>query len=295
MLIWGFNLPLVKYLVTFIDPVTLSTFRILTAGITVFIILLIFKLFRWPTQREWKFIVLGALLNVVLHHYFLSMGLARTSGSNAGLILGMGPVLTAVFVSLILRNYPSKVQWGGLALGLLGVSSVVLASGSASVLALGDVFVFLSIIVQVLSFLVISKAATTLDPRLMTAYMFIVGSVVLLFIGLLQEPGEIKAFATVPPEFWLAFFTSGILGTAVGHMLYNYSVGQVGPSKAAIFINLNTLFSLLFAALLLGEIITIRHLFGLVLIVSGVILGSGAAEDMWKQRINRKITNKDLN
>ncbi|MFD1929332.1 DMT family transporter [Sporosarcina siberiensis] len=292
MLIWGFNLPLVKYLVTVIDPVTLTTFRILTAGITVFIILFIFKLFRWPTRKEWKYIVLGAILNVVMHHYFLSMGLARTSGSNAGLILGMGPVLTAVFVSLILRNYPSKVQWGGLALGLLGVSSVVLASGGASGLALGDVFVFVSIIAQVLSFLVIAKAAATLDPRLMTAYMFVVGSVVLLIIGLVQEPGEIQAFATVPPKFWLAFFTSGILGTAVGHMLYNYSVGQVGPSKAAIFINLNTLFSLLFAALLLGEVITYRHLVGLVLIVSGVILGSGAAEDMWSQRKKRNISNK---
>ncbi|WP_438315133.1 DMT family transporter [Sporosarcina sp. FA9] len=293
MLIWGFNLPLVKYLVTVIDPVTLTTFRILTAGISVFIILFIFKLFRWPTKREWQYIVLGALLNVVLHHYFLSMGLARTTGSNAALILGMGPVLTAVCVSLILRNYPSKVQWGGLALGLIGVSSVVLASGSTSGLALGDVFVFLSILAQVLSFLVISKAAKTLDPRLMTAYMFVVGSVVLLFIGLIQEPGEIQAFATVPPKFWLAFFTSGILGTAVGHMLYNYSVGQVGPSKAAIFINLNTMFSLLFAALLLGEIITIRHLFGLVLIISGVILGSGAAEDMWSQRKKRNIANKN--
>nr|WP_179392579.1 DMT family transporter [Sporosarcina sp. JAI121] len=284
MLIWGFNLPLLKYLLLHVGPVTMTTFRILLAGVSVFIILGAFKMLRLPTKTEWKYIVGGAMLNVVLHHYFLNMGLFRTSGTNAGLILGLGPVLTAISVSLIMRISPSKIQWLGFIVGLIGVSSVVLAGGGLGGLALGDVFVFISIAAQVLSFLVISKAAKTLDPRIMTAYMMVVGSVVLLFISLIQEPGEIKAFATVPPMFWLGFAASAIIGTAVGHMLYNYAVGQVGPSKAAIFINFNTMFSLLGSAIFLGELITARHLVGLILIVTGVILGSGAAEDLWKKR-----------
>ena len=95
------------------------------------------------------------------------------------------------------------MQWIGFIVGLGGVSSVVLAGGGIGGLALGDSFVFLSIAAQVLSFLVIAKAAKTLDPRIMTAYMMVVGSVVLFIISLIQEPGEIKAFATVPPLFWL--------------------------------------------------------------------------------------------
>lgn len=284
MLIWGFNLPLLKYLLTFVGPVTMTTFRILLAGVTVFIILAAFKMLRLPTKNEWKYIIGGAMLNVVLHHYFLNMGLVRTTGTNAGLILGTGPVLTAISVSLILRNYPSKVQWLGFLIGLGGVSSVVLAGGGIGGLALGDSFVFISIAAQVLSFLVIAKAAKTLDPRIMTAYMLVIGSAALFIISLIQEPGEIKAFATVPPLFWLGFAASAVVGTAIGHMLYNYSVGKVGPAKAAIFINFNTMFSLIGSALFLGEIITYRHLIGLALIIAGVILGSGAAEDLWKKR-----------
>ena len=284
MFIWGFNLPLLKYLLTQVGPVTMTTFRILLAGVTVFIILYFLKILRLPTRKEWKYIIGGALLNVVFHHYFLNMGLVRTTGTNAALILGTGPVLTAISVSLIMRNYPSKVQWIGFVLGLVGVSSVVLAGGGVGGLALGDAFIFVAILTQVLSFLVIAKAAKTLDPRVLTAYMMIIGSVVLFIISLVQEPGEIRAFLEVPPIFWLAFAASGIIGTAVGHMLYNYSVGKVGPSKAAIFINFNTLFSLIGTALFLGEIITARHLLGLAFIIAGVILGSGAAEDLWKQR-----------
>lgn len=284
MFIWGFNLPLLKYLLTQVSPITLTAFRILLAGITVFIILYFLKLLRLPTRQEWKYIIGGTLLNVVFHHYFLNMGLVRTTGTNAALILGTGPVLTAVSVSLILRIYPSKIQWFGFILGLFGVSAVVLVGGGVAGLEMGDGFIFLAILTQVLSFLIIAKAAKTLDPRVLTAYMLVLGSIVLIVISFIQEPGGIQMFGEVPPIFWLGFITSGIFGTAVGHMLYNYSVGKVGPSKAAIFINLNTLFSLIGTTLFLGEVITVRHLFGLVFIIAGVILGSGAAEDLWKQR-----------
>ncbi|MCP2033649.1 drug/metabolite transporter (DMT)-like permease [Planomicrobium sp. HSC-17F08] len=288
MLIWGFNLPSVKYLVEFVDPITLTAFRILTAAATIFAILAGMKLLRLPRKNEWKFILLGALLNVVGHHYFLSSGLALTSGTNAGLILGTGPMLTAVLVSLILRSYPSKLQWIGVVIGLVGVSATVLVGGGETAgMNIGDVFVFLSILVQVLSYIVISKAAGSMDPRLLTAYMFIIGAGVLFIISLIQEPGEIAAFADVPSTFWIAFFFSAVLGTAVGHLLYNYSIGQAGPTKAAIFMNLNTFFSLVGAAVILGEVITTNHLFGLVLIIVGVLFGSGAAEDLLKKRRKR--------
>ncbi|QTD40799.1 DMT family transporter [Sporosarcina sp. Te-1] len=285
MLIWGLNLPLVKYLLGFMDPVTMTAFRILLAGITVFAILTPLKLVRKPTKQEWLYILGGALLNVVLHHYFMSIGLSRTTATNTGLILGMGPVLTAIFTALILRNNPTRIQWLGAAIGFAGIGSVVFAGGGGvSGLALGDAFTFISILAQVLSFLVIAKAARTLDPRLLTAYMLVVGSFLLIIVSLFQEPGQIEGFATAPPRFWIAFAASGMIGSAVGHMLYNYSVGKVGPAKAAIFMNLNTLFGLSGSAIFLGEIITVRHLFGFLFIIIGVILGSGAAEELWKRK-----------
>ena len=289
MLVWGLNLPMLKYMLTFMDPVTMTAFRILTAGITVFIILSAFKLVRLPTKKEWTYIIGGAALNVVMHHYFLNMGLFRTTGTNAGLILGTGPVLTAILTALILRNYPTKIQWLGAITGFIGIGSVVLAGDQGlSGLKIGDGFIFLAILAQVFSFLIIAKAAKTLDPRLLTAYMLTTGSLLLIVISFIQESGEIIKFTTVTPSFWAAFAASAILGTAVGHMLYNYSLGKVGPSKAAIFMNLNTLFSLIGSALFLGEIITSRHLIGFALIIIGVILGSGAAEDLWKKRRNKE-------
>ena len=289
MFIWGMNLPLLKYLLTYVGPITLTGFRILLAGISVFIILSVMGLVRLPRGKEWLYIAGGALLNVTMHHYFLNVGLVRTSGTSAGLILGTGPVLTAVLTALILRNYPSRLQWVGVAFGFVGVSSVTLMSGGEFTgLSMADGFIFIAILVQVLSFLIIAKAARTLDPRLLTGYMLLIGSVILIALGFIQEPGEWRVMLETPPKFWLGFAVSGIIGTAVGHMLYNAAVGEIGPTKAAIFINLNTLFSLLGSVVFLGETLTVRHLFAFVLIIIGVILGSGAAQDLWKSKKQKR-------
>ncbi|MFC0271811.1 DMT family transporter [Metabacillus herbersteinensis] len=285
MFVWGLNLPAVKYLTTQVGPVTMTSMRIFIAAVMVFAILHFMGLVRKPNRKEWGYIIAGAMLNVVIHHYFISVGLTMTTGSNAGLILGTGPMLTAIFGSLLLRMIPSVMQWLGFIFGLAGVTLTVIAgSGSATMISLGDLFVFISVIVQVLSFLVISKASKTLDPRLLTGYMFLIGSLFLFVISIIQEPKELRAFQSVTPMFWIAFFTSGMFATAIGHMLYNFAVGKVGPAKSAIFINLNTLFALLGSVVMLGEEVTIVHLIGLVLIVSSVLLGSGAVEELWMKR-----------
>lgn len=285
MFAWGMNLPALKYLTAQMGPITMTSLRIFIAGITVFIILYFARLIRKPTRKEWLYIFGGSMLNVVIHHYFISVGLTMTTGTNAGLILGTGPIMTAVFGLLLLRVNPSFLQWTGFVLGLFGVSATVIVGGSgASSISLGDVYILLSILGQVLSFLLISKAAATLDPRLLTGYMFIIGSIGLFMIGYYQEPAEWKVFSEMDTTFWVLIISSGMIATAAGHMMYNYSVGKVGPSKAAIFINLNTLFGLLGAAYFLGETLTAFHLIGLVFVVAGVILGSGAAEDLWRKR-----------
>ncbi|QUG40533.1 DMT family transporter [Psychrobacillus sp. INOP01] len=284
MFAWGANVSLLKYMVEEVQPVTLTAFRIFVAGLVVLPILWKMKLLRKPTSSEWKYILLGTLTNVVAHHYFLNIGLSITSATHGGLILGTGPMLTAISAAIILKYFPSKFQWLGLIIGLTGVAVSILVGSETMGANLGDFYVFLAILVQVLSFMVVSKASKTLDPRLLTVYMLLIGAVILFVISLIQEPGAIKQFAETTPTFWTVFFASAVVSTAIGHLIYNYAVGQAGATKAAIFMNLNPLFSLIISALFLGEVLHLNHFLGLILIVAGVMLGSGAAEDLWKKR-----------
>lgn len=290
MFAWGANVPMLKFIGTHVPPVTVTGIRILMASLTVFLILKFLKILRLPTKREWKYILVGSLTNVLLHHLFLNLGLAVTSATSGGLILGMGPILTAISAAIFLKYFPSKLQWLGLLLGISGVTIAVLVGSTGLDTNIGDLYIFISILSQVLSYMVVVKAAQTLDPRVMTAYMMGVGSIGLIITSLILEPGGMVEFLDAPPMFWLIFLASGLISTALGHMIYNYAIGQAGATQSAIFMNLNPLFAMILSSIFLGEILTLRHIIGFLFIVAGVMLGSGAAEDLYKKHKTKRTT-----
>lgn len=289
MVVWGFNVSAIKVLVENFMPVTITSLRLLTASITVFIILTFLKKIRLPHGREWLYILGGCLLNVIFHHYFLSTGLVRTSATNAGLILGMGPLLTVIMTMIFFRKRPTAIALLGFLLGGIGVGiTVLLGNGNLQAINLGDLDIFLSILAQAGSFLLINKAARTMNPMLLTAYMLFFGSVSLFTLSLGLEPNGIKSLANGSVTVWFVFLISGVFATGIGHMIYNYSIGQVGAAETSIFLNLNTFFSVLGAALFLNETILPTHFIGLIFIISGVLLGSGTLEALLLQRRRKK-------
>ncbi|CAM2917036.1 DMT family transporter [Paenibacillus sediminis] len=293
MIGWGFNVIATKVLVANFMPVTMTALRIFTAAVSVFVILLLMKKVRKLTRREFVYVLIGALFNVVGHHYFLSNGLAHTSASNGGLILGTGPILTTVLAILFLGD---KVTWPriiGVLLGISGVAFIVLeGGGGVSSISLGDVYVFLAILSQAISFIIIKRVSGTLDPRLMTGYMLLIGSVILFVISQIIEPNGLASMAHGSPLLWAAFFSSAIIATALGHMMYNDAVGKIGAAEASIFINLNPFFALIGAVVFLGEKIAATQMIGFIFILFGVLLGSGAFEDLLRTKRKKEISAK---
>lgn len=290
MVVWGFNVSIVKLIVDNMMPITITSFRIFTAALTVFIVLGCMRQVRLPHKNEWMYILAGTVSSVAFHHYFLATGLTKTSATNAGLILGMGPLLTVILSMLFLKKRPTMITLLGFFLGGLGVSITILfGSGSLKAINLGDVDIFLAILSQAFSFILINKASKTMDTRLLTGYMLLFGSIILFAISLWVEPNGLASLRGTTPSLWIGFLLSAVVATGLGHMTYNYSIGQVGAAEASIFLNLNTFFSIVGAAVLLNEIIVPAHYIGLVLIVSGVLLGSGTLESFILQRKHKQI------
>lgn len=283
MAAWGLNVIALKVLVSHFMPATMTAFRVLTAGIIVLVILTAMKKMRWPTKQEWIYVGFGSLFNVVLHHYFLSMGLSQTTASNGGLILGMGPLLTTILAFTFLGDKATFSRVAGVILGLAGVSFVVLEGpNGVGTISIGDLYVFLSILVQAASFILIKNASKTMEPPLMTGYMFMVGAPILLVLSLFLEPQGIVSMSNGSVSVWLVFMGSAIVATALGHMLYNYAIGQIGAAESSIFINLNPLFALIGSVIFLGENIGLVQISGFIFILFGVLLGSGAVADRFR-------------
>lgn len=293
MVAWGFNLSAIVVLVSHVDPITLTAFRIFTAGCAVLLMAGVLGIFRLPTKGEWGTIFLIAIFNVVFHHIFLGVGLTKTSGVNAGIILGAAPLVTLIFSVILLKQRVTLMRSFGFLLGFVGIIIIsFVGQDSASAISSGDIYILIAMIMQAFSFILISKLNPDFDPRLLTGYMLLVGSFFIFLTSLVLEgnPGQIANLFTW--KLGGVFLFSALVATAFGHMTYNYAIKHVGPSETSIFVNLNTIFSLLGAAIFLGEPILPKHYFGLTLIIIGVFIGSGTLEYFLKKRVASRLANK---
>ena len=287
-LVWGFNVSFLKILVGPVPPLTITAFRIFIAAVTVFITLSLLRRVRLPKKSEMIYIIGGTVAGVIFHHSFLATGLTSTSATNAGLVLGLAPLLTVLLSMIFFRKRPSLITGLGFIFGGIGVSITVLyGNGQIQGVSIGDFQIFLSILSQAFSFILINKATKTMDSILLTGYMLLFGSLMLFIISLFMEPNGLASLAHVTPSFVGVLFLSGILATGLGHMVYNYSISRIGAAEASIFLNLSTFFSVVGAALILSEAIHLAHFVGMVFIVSGVIMGSGTLEAILLQRKRR--------
>src|SRR5699024_2116085 len=180
MLMWGLNVSAIKVLVDAINPMLLTGFRVMTAGVAVLVICFVMGIFRLPHKNEWLIISYIAIFNVILHHSFVAIGLDLTSGINGSLILGMNPLITAMMAYLILRQRMTWLRGFGFVLGFIGVVvTTMMGTGELSGVSLGDFIVFLGVAVQGFSFVLISKLNPAFDPRLATGYMLVIGAAVI--------------------------------------------------------------------------------------------------------------------
>ncbi|MCE7791938.1 DMT family transporter [Salipaludibacillus sp. CUR1] len=286
MVIWGLNVVAVKYLVEHLPPIMMQGTRIGLAGICALAVLYFLKDLRKLTKKEWALTSLAALFGQIGHHSLLAVGLVDTTASNASLILGLIPLTTAVFAIIFLGDQLTKLRFIGIVSGFTGVSFVVINPGQGmGGISPGDLFVFLSMLSQAVSFIIIKKATATLSSKQMTGMMLLIGSVSLIVISFIIEPGSADNMVISDHLVWIVFLSSAILATGLGHILFNAAIQNIGAGQTAIFNNFVPFFALIGSFFLLGEAVYVTQLAGFIFIVAGVLLGTGYIEQVW---LNRK-------
>ncbi|ADH99444.1 DMT family transporter [Salisediminibacterium selenitireducens] len=279
MIFWGLNVVAVKYLVEHFSPVMMQGMRIGAAGLVLITILFLMHDISKVTVKQWYYVTAAALFGQVLHHALVARGLQLTTASNASLILGLIPITTAILSTLILKDALSRLQYGGVLIALSGVSLVVFEGSllRGIQIAEGDLLIFAGMLVQAVSFIIIRKATLELNPKQMTGMMLLIGAAVLSIYGWLTEPRVIPEFPQASMA-WGVFFASAVFATGLGHLMYNIAIRNIGAAQSAVFNNLVPLFALIGATLFLNESVTLRHGVGFLLIVTGVLLGTGYIE-----------------
>lgn len=290
-LIWGLNMVLVKVLVEELPPQTMTALRILMAGMTAFIIMIVGKSFKRLSKREWVYVLLGMIFGVVIHHSLIALGLTMIGAGNASLILALVPITTAILAVLFLGEQLTKLRIVGFVLALMGVFFIQGGSFLTIHLSQGELFLFIAMFVQAVSFIFVKKATATLDSKQVTTMMYGIGSVGLIIISFIFEPNGFSAMLSGSLFTYFLFFVSGVIATGLGYVVFNGAIQKIGAGKTVIFNNFVPLFGLLFSALFLNEPISVSQMTGFLFIVAGVILGTGYFERM-RSKKQSKVSHK---
>ncbi|HZG18330.1 MAG TPA: DMT family transporter [Candidatus Bathyarchaeia archaeon] len=290
MVIWGLNIVIIKKLVEELPPQTMTAFRMMIAGITALIIIGSGKSLRRLSKREWVYTLLGMLFGVILHHSLLAVALTMIDASNASLILALVPLTTALLAGHFLGEQLTRLRMIGIILALTGVFFIQGGSLSSMLLSQGEFYVFIAMFVQAISFIFVKKATATLDSKQVTTIMYLVGSIGLLIISFITEPGGVNGMTSASLFIYFLFIVSGIVSTGVGYIVFNAAIQQIGAGQTAIFNNFVPFFGLVFSALFLNEAITASQLTGFGFIVAGVLFGTGYIEKLWAEK-HKQINN----
>lgn len=216
-------------------------------------------------------LVLGAL-NAAVPFWLVAWGQTRIDSGVAAIAQATVPICSLLIgLPFLPHERISAVRWAGVGLGLLGVG--VLAGGSPDATA--------ATVVGTLAVVLASACYASAGiygqlrisgrpgPVLATASM--VGGSTLLAVPALADPGADPTTAAVGSLLALA-----LLGTALAQLLLFRIIRFYGARRLSLVTYLMPGFALLYGALLLDEEVTPAAIGGLVLILAGVALGSGA-------------------
>jgi drug/metabolite transporter (DMT)-like permease len=224
-----------------------------------------------PIRREWRRVLVLSLLGVVLNMGFFLVGLRYTTAVNAVVVITTIPVFTYALAVLTGKEPLGPFRAAGIGVALLGVLYLVGTSYQASPRhALGDLLVMLNAL-SYAGFLVLARPMIQkYDPLSLTTWMFLVGAVVFVPLGLaFGLRGELAA-ASPSTLLWMLYI---VIGPSVLAYLLNARVLRHVPSSTvAIFTYVQPVFTAVAAYFVLDAPLQWRVLPAAALVFAGVWL-----------------------
>lgn len=278
--LWGSAFPAVKlgFIILGITP-DATWHKLMFAGYRFFLaglLILVFAFFSGQSmmlnKKNIKPLIIMALLSSTLQYYFFYIGLSHTSGINASIFNSVLSFFSILLAHFFLEN--DKIDTNRFAGLIFGFAGIMLVNFSPKLLSinfniLGDGFIILAMFSGAVAFVYLKLVIRQVSIISFTGYQMVLGSILLML------PATVKIGVT-PFNFNLQ---SGLLMvylavlSAGAFSLWNMLIKYNPVGKISFYLFLIPIFgTLLSAAFLEGEHITMYTMLALVLVSTGLII-----------------------
>ncbi|MBU1000468.1 EamA family transporter [Patescibacteria group bacterium] len=278
-LIWGANFVVAKMTLQEFPPMSLALLRFALAS------LLLAPFFFAETKKVKidkkdlpKLITIGILI-ITLNILFFFEGIKRTTAVDASILSLAIPMLAVLFGWWFLKEKVRLINLFGIVLGLLGGIIIIslpqmINGGITSSIILGDILIILASISWIAGATISKKILDKYSSLTVTAIAFLVGTVSFLIpaaIEYVQNPAWINQI-TILGILGLIYMT--LLSSISAYFLFEWGLSKTSVIDADLFQYIEPFIATSLAIFILKETISIPFLFGALLIVIGVYLGT---------------------
>jgi drug/metabolite transporter (DMT)-like permease len=258
-----------------IDPLILSQSRT-TFSLLVLLPLLValrgWQCIKLPTRDLAYCLVLGTL-GVAVSNYFYYVAIQRTNVATAIIVQYTAPVWVLLYVVARRQQKLTAQKVTAVALAVTGIALVidVLGSRSGSALHL-DPYGLMAALLASFSFAFYNVGGHGIlarhDRWRVLVWTLTAAAVFWLIVN---PPWKIVA-AHYAPAQWLFLFVFSMLSVLGAFSLYFLGLQHLEPTRAIIASCLEPVFSILLAALLLGEVLRPIQILGIVLVLAAIVI-----------------------
>ena len=269
-MIWGMAFAFQRMAVGYVEPFTFNFTRGLLAAPCL-------GIFLWlrrrktpgPASGDRKRLLLGAVVCGALLFAASNLqqkGLEGTEAGKAGFITALYIVLVPVFGVLFLRKRVSGRLWISVLAAAAGLYLICIRRGFT--LERSDVLVLLCAVVYAAYILAVDHFVKDTDPVTLSCLQFAVSG---LLSGAAAFALETPSWAGIRACLWAILYV-GIFSSAVAYTL-QFAAQRLGePVTVTLLLSMESVFSVLGGAILLGETLSLREGIGCAVMLFAVIL-----------------------
>jgi len=276
---FGMSFVATKYALRGFEPLLVALLRFTLAGAILWVLLRLRREREPVTQRDLGRLALMGFVSLTVYFSFENTGIARTSASQAAILIATIPIFVAVLNVFTLREPMAVRQWAGVALSFAGIVALVCFGGQSSAGSVGGDLLVLAASLAAAVYSIMARSLLLERSALsVTAYQNLFGAAFMLPLALVEAALVGVRRPTADAVGGVLFLT--VMCSVVAYLLLNYAFRFIEASRLSVFINLTPIVGVGFAFLVLGERFTGAQAAAAVVVVLGVWLtntGSRAA------------------
>jgi drug/metabolite transporter (DMT)-like permease len=274
VLIWGGTPIATRVAVESIDPAMVGMLRTLLAAILAPFLLMALRLPPPRGAATRPMLAFAGLCAFVGFPVLFSIGIDYTTASHAALILALQPVFTAFAAHIVERSWPSR-RWAiGAAIAAAGAFALVhfrigIAPGTAESW-IGDLLILAGGFLASVGYVAGGRVARSFPALGVTLWGLAIGGLALLPLFAWRAGAVDWSAGTLPSWSAVAYLAFAV--SSLGYLLWYWALARGGIARIGTLQFMQPVASLVLAALVLGEAMTLPLAACAAVVIAGTII-----------------------